>query len=473
MKLLQSGIFFPDGPPAFRILLPCVSCVAIIISGCAKQQQQHSDVPQQDLLNELMADLPAETESGSQTVNGRKVSFSNTQRSEFVNSSGQSANSGSTPITAVARGERLELRLRPGDRFPLIKTVEQHLIQRSEQYPATAHTKLELTLAITVDQVQNDAVLLSVRYSRVSYSHDINGNRLEYDSAIHQTGYPRDAEPYAGMVNNGFAFWLSRDNKIRELVGYREFLERCVQNVPIERRQTMLSEISNRFGDDGVANFVDDSIGLLPYDTSVDPASATRVAVGDVWTRETRLMQPAPIYLNSTYRLVTLNEQTAEIEINGRIASGESVPTPDKSMLQISGGHSMGKCTVDRVTGLPLDVTVTRFVNMLITLPGGQTVPQDKQIFTRIRSFPETRGPVVQHNPPQNGMNAGGIQQAAAFGTSPVNTASPIPTNTANPTSGQGLTPGFGAQSYPPSQNQGNSNQPSTQMPVGRAVYLN
>ncbi|MCA9034825.1 MAG: hypothetical protein KDA91_06845 [Planctomycetaceae bacterium] len=392
-------------------LLPVACTLVLVIAGCGTGDEVQSAAPDEQLMNDLLADFP--NGDGMETGDGADLSgpdpgpasAGSGNRGSGIHSTVSSA--GAAPPVQNGHGERLELRLQQGDRFPLIKTVEQHLIQKSEQFPATAHTKLELTLAITVEQVRADAVLMGVRYSRVNYSHDINGSRLEYDSAIHQSGYPRDAEPYAGMVNNGFSFWLGRDNKIRELVGYQEFLERCVQNVPVERRQAMLSEISNRFGDDGVANFVDDSIGLLPYDTSVDASAATRVARGDVWTRETRLMQPAPVYVTSTYRLVDLNSETAEIEITGRIASGESLPTSDKSMLKISGGHSMGKCTVDRSTGLPLDVTVTRFVNMMITLPDGQQVPQDKQIITQIRAFPETHGPVVQQSPAggfQNGM---------------------------------------------------------------------
>ena len=410
-----------------RKLLLALLTAASLSLGCSSDSEIPAANSDADLMDELLGE-PSGYDSG--TSEAPEV-VSSEAASNRRNVQTVSDSSSQSVRTATAHGERLELRLQPGDRFPLIKTIEQHLIQRSEQFPATAHTRLELTLAITVDQVRSDAILLSVRYSRINYSHDINGSRLEYDSAIHQSGYPRDAEPYAGMVNNGFSFWVGRDNKIRELVGYQEFLQRCVQNVPVERRQTMLAEISNRFGDDGVANFVDDSIGLLPYDASVDANSATRVAVGDVWTRETRLMQPATIYLTSTYRLVTLDAETAEIEISGRIASGETVPTADSSMLKISGGHSMGKCTVDRRTGLPLDVTVTRFVNMLITLPGGQTVPQDKQIFTRIRAFPEKRGPVVQNIPPQPGNSVlqasgtqmpGRIQQAAGF-AAPTNNA--------------------------------------------------
>ena len=323
-------------------------------------------------------------------------------------------------------GEKLELRLQQGDRFPLVKTVEQTLTQRSDIAPAMARTKLELTMIITVEDVKADAILLGVRYNRVAYHHDINGQLLSYDSASHRGEIPWDAIPYAGMVNNGFSFWLGRNNSIRELVGYREFLERCVANVPLSRRETLLSEISNRFGDDGVANFVDDSIGLLPYDNTVDAASATRVMPGDLWTRERRLMQPVPIHLTSTYRLASLNKESAEIEITGRVAAGEAGAPSDVGRLRIIGGQSLGRCIVDRPTGLPLEMNLSRFIKMQLTTSDNKNVIQEKQIETTIRTFPQKHGSTVEHQQPDSG-----IQRAS--GTTPQsNPIQPIPTQGGN-----------------------------------------
>ncbi|MEY3176781.1 MAG: hypothetical protein RLZZ436_4695 [Planctomycetota bacterium] len=289
------------------------------------------------------------------------------------------------------KGDRLELNLRAGDRYPLIKTVEQTLVQRSDTHPAMARTRLELNLAITVHEVRSDAVLLGVQYSRVVYEHDLAGRRLKFDSANHEGAIPWDAVPYAGMVNNGFAFWIGRDNQIRGLVGYQEFLERCVAEVPLERRQTLLTELSQRFGDDGVANFVDDSIGLLPYDGTVDEEAASRVLPGDVWTRERRLMQPVPVYLKSTYTLTDIDRETARIEITGRIASGEAVNAAGDSRVRISDGRTLGHCIVDRNTGLPLDVQIARHLVIHVQTDDGHDVIQEKDIQTTIRGFPQSR----------------------------------------------------------------------------------
>lgn len=407
--------------PATILLLSL--CTAL---GCGSQAVTENDALDESLVNELLGSLDDGAGNASRTSDSGSIRLNSIQTA----ATGLGQQTPATPVTAKAVGERLELRLQRGDRFPLIKTVEQMLVQKSDQYPAVARTKLELTMAIQVEQVRDDAVLLSVRYSRVFYSHDLNGQRLEFDSQAPAQQPPYDVQPYAGMVNNGFAFWLGKNNRILELVGYQEFLQRCVEQVPADRRQSLLSEISHKFGDDGVANFIDDSIGLLPYDDKVDADSATRVLPGDVWTREMRLMQPAPVYLTSTYRLVSLNDRMAEIDITGRIASGESIGQGRNGNLKITGGHSIGRCLVDRTTGLPVETTLTRYISMIVRLPNGLEVPQDKQIVTMIQAFPEARGRVVQQPARTDFVQPAAAWATPSAGAPSTHIATPIPTRT-------------------------------------------
>lgn len=392
----------------------------VAVSGCGNTEPAVTEADA-DLMDELLGVEPKSQREPAEPVDSEDSEGDSTRP---VSQSHATAR----PRSFDAPGNRLELRLQEGDRFPLVKTVDQTLLQKSESAPAMAHTRLELTLAITVEQVRADAILLGIRYSRVSYQHDVNGQRISFDSGNHQGAVPWDVIPYAGMIGNGFSFWLGRDNRIRELVGYQEFLERCVAEVPLERRQTLLSEISNRFGDDGVANFVDDSVGLLPYDTSVDADSATRVMPGDVWTRERRLMQPVPVYLTSTYRLTSMDEKTAEIDIMGKVASGEASTPNNDGRLRITGGHSLGRCIVDRATGLPLEMNLTRFITMKITTSDQQEVVQEKQITTTVRAFPEVRGSVV------GATRQAPIQKTSGSGLN-ADSASQIPTST-NPSPG-------------------------------------
>ena len=70
---------------------------------------------------------------------------------------------------------------------------------------------------------------------------------------------------------------IGRSNNIEALIGYDLFLQRCVTGVSHDRRQTFMNEVAVRCGDEGVAGFIPDTIGLLPFDPGAKPEPASRV----------------------------------------------------------------------------------------------------------------------------------------------------------------------------------------------------
>lgn len=318
-----------------------------------------------------------------------------------------------TPLevqTAALREEKvevLELNLSVNQRFPMIKTVEQSLSQASAAGIVNSKSKLELILALTVEELKEDGrKRFKVRYTGVKYSHDIAGERVEYDSNRTSGPVPPEVQAYQHLVNNGFSFWIGPDNKIIELVGFDEFLKRCLQNTPAHLRETVLAKISESSGDDGVANFIDDSIGLLPYNINEEQQGGA-VRVGETWTKTRRLTQPIPMTLKTEYTLRELNKNIAKINIAGDIAASK-ISSPinqnGKSVqLFIRGGKSFGTCLIDRKTGLPLESKIERFLETTVKLASGKQFEQQKQIVTTIRAFPHQEerplGPAAKISP--------------------------------------------------------------------------
>lgn len=369
-----------------RLILPAAAVIlAGLLAGCGSSANSIGDTAGSDeaLLGDLLGDIDL-TEGGP-------------------NDDGQQTPDHAAPVPLTIPGQRLELRLTAGDRFPLVKTVEQTLVQKSSQFPATAESRLELHMDIQVEEVHPEAVLMTVLYTRVAFRHDVNGQSSTYDSTIHSGSLPVPLIPYAGMVNNGFSFWLGRDNRIRELVGYETFLERCVQQVPDGSRERLLAELQLRFRENGVASFVDDTIGLLPFAAGTVDNATAQVAVGDEWMREYHYTAPVPMTLKSTCRLLTLNEDTAEIDITGRLTPNtNSAQANDNHAagVNVSGGRMVGSCVVDRTTGLPLQLNRTQYLNMTVELNNGQVVEQEKQVKTTIQSYRDSGAAVVKSERP-------------------------------------------------------------------------
>ena len=335
------------------------------------------------------------------------IAIAGCQRAENQSVSSMTADNPSERISAIPVAQAkpadlvdLRLRVQTGERFPLIKTVEQQVTQTSSSSAsANAITRLQLSLILLVEDVTDDSVVFNVRYTRVHYAHNVDGHRNIYDSTTSSGPIPHDAIPYAGLVNNGYSIRIGRSNRVEELIGHDLFLQRCVIEVPHDRRQTLMNEVAVRFGDEGVAGFIPDTIGLLPFDTDAKPELASRVQEGDSWNYERKLMQPIPVHLKSMCRVVRVTPAMAEIDIAGRITPGQSYSSSGSSgshSIRIVGGITSGTCIVDRASGLPIDVDRQEILNIDVLSSKGTRISQAKRISTTVRLFPAERGRVVR-----------------------------------------------------------------------------
>ncbi len=304
------------------------------------------------------------------------------------------------PSSAIMQTDsaQLELKLEVGDRFPLMKTVKQELSQFTPQGLMTSRSELKLLLAITVEQVTPKGKLLSVRYESVKYSHDMAGETIEYDSNASRKQIPDTMRAYSGLVNNGFSFWIGQNNQLVELVGFDDFLKRCVRGVPPEEQQAVLHQMIASSGEEDIANFIDDSIGLLPFDAD----GGTTVAVGDSWTRERQILRPMPMFISTRYTLTELAENYAEVNITGDVTPsrtfGPSDQVAKEVILTVRGGQTFGTCTIDRRNGFPIKSQIERNLTMHVKMAGGVEFDQHKLTVTTIETFPQQPATAATHS---------------------------------------------------------------------------
>lgn len=287
---------------------------------------------------------------------------------------------------------KLTLNLKEGDRFPLIKTVQQEVSQTSLQGVTKSTSEVELYFAITIEEVRDDQKRLGVTYSRVKYSHNLEGETVRYDSSKPTSSIPQAALPYHGMVNNGFSFWIGPDNQIIDLVDFNDFLQNCLRDVPLDQRDQLMQTLMASSSQDGIANFVDDSIALLPYDAT-SPDNGSTVSVGDHWQRERTVPQPLPMKVSHTYTLKSVNDSVAEIDVIGTIsptAAAAADSTGQQSVqVAIRDGNMYGTCKIDVATGLPIQSQIDQYINMNVTMQGGISFDQRKRTLTTVRAFPQ------------------------------------------------------------------------------------
>lgn len=293
------------------------------------------------------------------------------------------------PVSPVSAGS-LTLQLKAGDVFPLIKTVEETITQNTPRGPIHSKTSIQLVLAIRVQEVQKDRTRLRVDYRRVRFVQDLPGERIDYDSASPPRDVPAEVQPYRGLVDNGFEFWIGPDNRILKLERFDEFLKRCVAHVPADRRAAVITRFIKTTGDEQVANFIDDSVGMLPYRDRA-------VKTGDTWTRKRQVLRPVPLALTQTCKLTRLDDGIAEIDVRGEIATSEvygpSQQPQNGLRLTVTGGKTYGHCRIRRATGLPERSEIHRDYEMLVRYPDGRQFTQSKNSRTVIEVYSPQGGP--------------------------------------------------------------------------------
>lgn len=291
------------------------------------------------------------------------------------------------PTEPALDAPELRLRLAAGMQFPVLKTVRQTVLQGGKTSdPITGFSELEMLMSVAVDEAAPAGqTQLRVRFERISYCQDAAGQRFEFDSRQPAADPPPEAAVYAAMAGDGFAFLVGADNRIAERIDFDPFLERCLARVPAEDRDRVTSRIAETSGDENIANFIDDSIGLLPR----RPNHGATAASGDSWRRERLVVRPVRLFIAETCTLARLDPKVAEIDVNGSIAASETFdPADGSAQVRVAGGHSLGHCRADRATGLPLESRIERLIKLRVREPDGREFDQVKRVETTIRTFP-------------------------------------------------------------------------------------
>ncbi len=290
--------------------------------------------------------------------------------------------------------------LKRGEQFPLMRTVSQSLTQLTSTGEVTSSTQLEWNILLSVDETRDDGrLLMGVRFERVRYFRDIIGDRFVYDSHSPPAQIPAEVQPYHALIGHGFSYWIGPQNHVLELVGFKDFLQRVLWHVSPQTRSAMASRYEELSPEAAVAEFLDESIGLLhetPANPTFQPAEGEknlRLQHGTSWTNTRRTENPA-CEISTRYTVAAVQEHSATIEMLGTINPGALVsevvkgPATGTGDLTIRRGHLFGRCRIERSTGLPEESQSEQRLELTARLPNGEEVRQTKTVTKTLRRGP-------------------------------------------------------------------------------------
>lgn len=354
---------------------------ACLVTGCNKEQAAETDAEMNlpDFLTEDDVDLGADDSDAPKSRSGKRMAA--------AEDGSDAAPPRRLRDPKEPHGE-LKLKLEAGEMFPMRKRVITSLVSTATDGTETkVQTELRLLMAITVEEVAEGRTRLGVKYNRVELDQNMDGQKLEYRSNNPPAQIPLAAQAYHDMINDGFSFWIGKDNQINEVVGFREFLERCLAHVPPAQHKQVIMSMEAGTDENGISDFVDNAIGLLPFNVEVSP--------GYTWNRHRTVQRPVPMVIQNVYTLQELTDAEAVVKITGEILPSQTankvINASDSIQIFVTGGRTYGDCIIFRDTGLPKESNTERTVDMVVDLGNGLEFKQIKTVSTRVEAFPAAR----------------------------------------------------------------------------------
>lgn len=280
----------------------------------------------------------------------------------------------------------LNVRVQPGFRLPLLKQIDQKLIQHLPSKVDISTINQRMMLHLVAEENRGSETRFSVQYHKIAYTQNVGGKQVAYDSSNSSVPVPLEAIPYSGMVNNGFSFWLGPDRRLLQIAGFPEFVQRCVQRVPDGQREAVYRQLSTQGSEGNIASFVDDSIGLFPASMDLNTLRA-----GSTWDIPVRRLEGAvPMMLSTHCVLYELSPENADISYVGTITPVGGPTSQQGIRMEVRRGQCNGRCVLDRATGLPIRSKSSWQIEQMVWLADGTEIPQVKEVVTTIAAFRES-----------------------------------------------------------------------------------
>ena len=284
----------------------------------------------------------------------------------------------------------LNLQLTVGDRIPLRKVVEQEIdrsFAATGRQPDSSRSRLEMLLALTVEDVNARGARCAVRYDRIQYSRSRGGQQLDYDSARPPVAIPLELAAYQGMVGRGFTFWIGPDHQIERTEGFANFVNAALANIPPENRSEALLGVEAGAGEDGVVDFLNDTIGLFP--------GGVPKATGDTWHHKRRIARPVPMHIDTLCTLRELTGELAVIDLRGDVtplvSTGVQTVAHEPTHMVVEHGNTVGECILFRDTGLPKESRLVQEFDLAFTFVGKPPFKEHRRVTTTIECYPLVR----------------------------------------------------------------------------------
>lgn len=285
--------------------------------------------------------------------------------------------------SVFAQEINLDYNFTKDEKFLLTVHTQQLVEQDLDGFTQTIINLIESEILIKVAEVQGDSAKLEVAYQNLYFSMDgpmgegmVMSSRGDRNDPINKV--------VRSMVNNPFYVYLNKFGKILSVEGMEVVLGKINESLDLideDLKESIQASIDNQFGEESFkSSFM---TGLIAY-----PAKS--IQVGDTWSSSMSDYSTVPLEMNTTWHLLNIKRNTAEIEGIATLQSKEkTIKGGDIEHIGLTGTNNI-KATVNVATGWIQESTQTSEISGIMVLPPDQYFSESVEIPLKIKTVTRT-----------------------------------------------------------------------------------
>jgi len=241
---------------------------------------------------------------------------------------------------------------------------------------------IESDILFKITEVQGDSAKLEVSYQNLYFSMDgpmgegmVMSSRGDRNDPINKV--------VRSMVNNPFSVYLNKSGKILSVEGMEVVLGKINESLELiddDLKESIQASIDNQFGEESFkSSFM---TGLIAYPDNP-------LQVGDTWSSSIKDYSTVPLEMNTTWQLMNIRRNTADIEGKATLESKEKERNGKVENIGMTGTNVI-KATVNVATGWLQESTQTSEISGIMVLPPDKYFNEEVEIPLKIKTVTRT-----------------------------------------------------------------------------------
>lgn len=277
-------------------------------------------------------------------------------------------------VGRAEEGLDLRLRLRAGQRFGTLRTIEQKIVQQSPEFGQEVNQTIAIGTAyevLEVDEAGTAVLRCTYVTARCRFEAPPIGV-VEYDSSNPPEVVPPAVRPFAALLGQSITATIAADGTVKEVRGGKQILERVLSAMELPpglARESMKEQLGRQFDDEAMRESLAQMLSIYPD---------RPVAVGDSWSRRVTVSSPVPVTVENTWTLKDRRDGTAFVEVSARIKSDPEGPPfevgPMKFHYALSG-EQKGTLEIDESTGWLVRGKISQTISGEMRMETGPEAP--------------------------------------------------------------------------------------------------